>query len=210
MADQATRAARQHFGEARGHDGRGRRHQQRVLWRELVELGEDRLLVLDPLGPVLLDELDVDNGFRKAGRDRDPGNGDVGIGGEAMARQRVQFIADQAGGGLQRWNMRIAQSHIPPRSREDRGPGAADQAGADDGDIAFSACHVAFSHPCRLQPEHLAAQIEIVTQGLGGALIDHLAALQRHRRVGQGQRKVEIVIDDDDGDFLAQAIEGFE
>src|SRR6266436_2248299 len=60
------------------------------------------------------------------------------------------------------------------------------------------------------QPQHLAAQIEIVPQCPGRPLVDHPAALQRHRGVGQRQRQVEIVIDDDDGDFLAQAIEGFE
>src|SRR5450755_3390375 len=60
------------------------------------------------------------------------------------------------------------------------------------------------------QPEHLAAQIEIVPQGPGRPLVNHPAALQRHRGVGQCQRQIEIVIDDDDGDFLAQAIEGFE
>src|SRR5450631_1960332 len=60
------------------------------------------------------------------------------------------------------------------------------------------------------QPVHLAAQIEIVPQGPGRPLVNHPAALQRHRGVGQCQRQIEIVIDDDDGDFLAQAIEGFE
>src|SRR4051812_27645722 len=60
------------------------------------------------------------------------------------------------------------------------------------------------------QPEHLAAQIEIVAQGLGRPLMDHPAALQRHRGVRQRQRQIEIVVDDDDGDFLAQPVEGFE
>src|SRR3984957_20253845 len=60
------------------------------------------------------------------------------------------------------------------------------------------------------QPEHLAAQIEIVAQRFRRALMNHLAALQRHRGGGQRQRQIEIVIDDDDGDFLAQSVESFE
>src|ERR1700733_10674582 len=38
----------------------------------------------------------------------------------------------------------------------------------------------------------------------------YLAALERHRCIGQSKRQVEMMIDDDDGDFLAQPIEGFE
>src|SRR3954464_9554669 len=60
------------------------------------------------------------------------------------------------------------------------------------------------------QPEHLAAQIEVVAQGLGRPLMNHPAPLQRHRGVGQRQRQIEIVVDNDDGDFLAQPVEGFE
>src|SRR6266481_1415789 len=60
------------------------------------------------------------------------------------------------------------------------------------------------------QPQHLAAQVEIVPQCPGRSLVNHPAALQRHRGVGQCQRQIEIVIDDDDGDFLAQPIEGLE
>src|SRR3981189_939379 len=60
------------------------------------------------------------------------------------------------------------------------------------------------------QPRSLSAQIEILPQCPGWPLVNHPAALQRHRTVGQCQRQIEIVIDDDDGDFLAQAIEGFE
>src|SRR5882672_5512785 len=40
---------------------------------------------------------------------------------------------------------RISQPYVPPRTRKDRGPGPPDQAGADDGDVAFSACHLLFS-----------------------------------------------------------------
>ena len=61
-----------------------------------------------------------------------------------MARQRVQFVADQPGGRLQRRNMRVGEPHVPARAREDRGPGASDQAGADDGDVAFSIWHFFF------------------------------------------------------------------
>ena len=53
------------------------------------------------------------------------------------------------------------------------------------------------------QPEYLAAQIEIVAQGFGGPLVNHPATLQRHRGIGQCQRQIEIVIDNDDRDFLA-------
>src|SRR3954454_17114499 len=60
------------------------------------------------------------------------------------------------------------------------------------------------------QPQHLAAQIEIVAQGFGRALVNHPTPLQRHRGIGQCQRQIEIVIDDDDGDFPAQTVEGFE
>ena len=141
MADQAARPARQRLGEARGRDGRGRGHQQRVRRGELVELGEDGLLVLDDLRPVLLDEFDVEQGFLQAGRDRDPRHRAIGIVAKAMARQRVQLVADQAGRRLQRRNMRIGEPHVPSGAREDRGPGAADQAGADDGDVAFSIGH---------------------------------------------------------------------
>ena len=96
MADQAARAARQRFGEARRHDGRGRGHQERIRRRQPVELGEDRALVLDLFRSVFLDEFDVEHGLLQACRDRDPRHRAIGIGGEAMARQRVQFVADQA------------------------------------------------------------------------------------------------------------------
>ena len=141
MADQAARPARQRLGEARGRDGRGRGHQQRIRRRELVELGEDGLLVLDDLRTVLLDEFDVEQRFLQAGRGRDPRHRAVGIAAKAMARQRVQLVADQARRCLQRRNMRIGEPHVPARAREDRGPGAPDQAGADDGDVAFSVGH---------------------------------------------------------------------
>ena len=70
----------------------------------------------------------------KAGRDRDPGRRAVRIVGKAMARERVQFIADQAGRGLQAADMRVGEPHMPAGAGEDRRPGPADQAGADDGD----------------------------------------------------------------------------
>src|SRR6478609_5067067 len=60
------------------------------------------------------------------------------------------------------------------------------------------------------QPEYLAAQVEIVTQRPGWALVNDPAAFQRQCGVGQCQRQIKVVIDDDDGDFLAQTIEGFE
>ena len=106
--------------------------------RQPVELGEDRKLVLDLFGPVFLDEFDVEHGLLQACRDRDPQHRAIGVGGEAVARQRLQFVADQPGRRLQRRDMRIGEPHVPSGAREDRGPGASDQAGADDGDIAFS------------------------------------------------------------------------
>src|SRR4051812_45350468 len=60
------------------------------------------------------------------------------------------------------------------------------------------------------QPEHLSAQVEIVTQRLRGSLMNYPAAFQRHGGIGQRQREVKVMVDDDDGDFLAQAIERLE
>ena len=60
------------------------------------------------------------------------------------------------------------------------------------------------------QPKNFPAQIKVVPQGLGGPLMNYPAAFQCHRVVGQCQRQIEMVVDDDDGDFLAQSIEGLE
>ena len=40
--------------------------------------------------------------------------------------------------------------------------------------------------------------------------MNYPAALQRDRGVGQRQSQIEMGVDDDDGDFLAQAVEGLE
>src|SRR3954469_22318058 len=64
--------------------------------------------------------------------------------------------------------------------------------------------------PVLSQPQHLSAQVEIVAQYPGRPLVDHPAALQRHRGVRQRQRQIEVMVDDDDGDFLAQAVERLE
>jgi hypothetical protein len=37
--------------------------------------------------------------------------------------------------------MRVRQAHLPSGARKDHGPGAPDQASADNGDLAFNACH---------------------------------------------------------------------
>src|SRR5882672_3478847 len=55
------------------------------------------------------------------------------------------IIADQPRCRRQGGNMRIGQPYIPSSAGKDRGPGPPDQAGADDGDVAFSACHLPFS-----------------------------------------------------------------
>ncbi len=96
VTDQAARPAGQVFREARGGDGRGGGHQERILRRQPVELGKDDLLFLDLLGPVFLDEFDAADGLLEVGGNRDPCDGAIGIAGQAMARQRVQLIADQA------------------------------------------------------------------------------------------------------------------
>ncbi|OIQ64952.1 hypothetical protein GALL_534960 [mine drainage metagenome] len=142
VTDQAARPAGQFFREARGGDGRGRGHQERILRRQSVEPGKDDLLFLDLLGAVFLDEFDAADGLLEVGGNRDPRDGTIGIAGQAMACQRVQLVADQARRCRQRRHMRIGQPHVPPRARKDRGPGATDQAGADDGDVPIFLFHL--------------------------------------------------------------------
>ena len=103
--------------------------------------------------------------------------------------------------------MRIGQPHVPAGAGKDRGPGPADQAGADDGDVAFSVCHFILSSHSQ---STLRRRSRSSRKRLGRPLMDHPAALQRHRGIGQRQRQIEMVIDDDDGDFLAQPVEGLE
>ena len=98
MTDQAARAARQRLREARRGDGRGRGYQQRIRRREPVEFGKDRNLVFDLFRPVFLDEFDVLDGVRQARRQsRRRATAPSGSFGQPVARQRVQFVADQAG-----------------------------------------------------------------------------------------------------------------
>ncbi len=89
MTDQASCATRQFFREARGHDRGGRGHQQRILRRQPVELGEDRDLLIDILRPVLLNELDALDGFSDISRNGYQRCRAVGIVGKAMTRQRM-------------------------------------------------------------------------------------------------------------------------
>src|SRR3954447_4328985 len=60
------------------------------------------------------------------------------------------------------------------------------------------------------QPQHLSPEVEVVAQRLRRPLMNDPAALERYRGIRQRQRQVEVVVDDDDGDFFAQAVEGLE
>jgi hypothetical protein len=53
----------------------------------------------------------------------------------------MQFIANKPGRSIQRRAMRICQPHGPSSARENRGPGASDQANADDRYMSIVQCH---------------------------------------------------------------------
>src|SRR5262249_50226996 len=58
--------------------------------------------------------------------------------------------------------------------------------------------------------EHLAPQVQVVAKSAGLAGPLHLAALQCDGAVGEGERQVEMVVDDDDRDLPPQRVEAFE
>jgi hypothetical protein len=77
----------------------------------------------------------------QAGGNGQPCGRAVGIICEPAAGQRAQLVADQAGRGFERGAVRVGEPHIPSGAGEDRGPDAADQTGADDGD-GFVSLHI--------------------------------------------------------------------
>src|ERR1700674_1974571 len=61
-----------------------------------------------------------------------------------------------------------------------------------------------------LEPEHLSPEPQVVPQHLGIPDPLNLAPLQSHSPVGEGERQIQMMIDDDDGDLLAQLVEALE
>src|SRR3546814_6739191 len=57
------------------------------------------------------------------------------------------------------------------------------------------------------QPENLLAVVEVVQEGRGGPLMEHCAMLQREDAVRECQHQVQVVLDDEDRQPAAQAVE---
>src|SRR3954462_776111 len=60
------------------------------------------------------------------------------------------------------------------------------------------------------QPQHLAPQSEVVAKVPRRPAVDHAAALERDGAVGKRQRQIEVMVDDDDRDLVAELIEALE
>src|SRR3954470_14428644 len=60
------------------------------------------------------------------------------------------------------------------------------------------------------QPQHLPSQRKVVAQILRGPGVDDAAALEGDGAVRQGEREIEVVVDDDDRDLAAELVEALE
>src|SRR5215471_306531 len=65
------------------------------------------------------------------------------------------------------------------------------------------------SHPL-LQPQHLAAQIQILRQSLRWAHVRHLPTFERDCAIRKRKREIEVVIDDQDRDLASKLVERLE
>jgi hypothetical protein len=113
------------------------------VWRQqLVELPIKLLLEIDPLGPILLNEVGAGDRFHKVGAElqvrlrrsgREAQSLERGPGGLNELPQRSFCV----------WR-RVRGDDLQSLSKKQRGPARADHAGADDGDAAngFSLGHV--------------------------------------------------------------------
>jgi hypothetical protein len=134
MGHEAALAAGQVLAEFRRHDRGGRGSQDGVAGRGGVELGKDPPLVLDPLGAVLLHEIDAFDRFGEGHRDRYARRRARRIVHDLIGGELVEPLADEPRRGLERCRARIGEPHVPPAAGEHEGPGTADQARARDGD----------------------------------------------------------------------------
>ena len=98
-----------------------------------------------------------------------------------MTVKRTQFIEDQFRCGFQCRRMWIGQPDIPTGTRKNCRPRTANQTNSNDCNILLVTGHVPVF---RLQPEHLTAQIEIVTQRFRWSFMHDSPSFERDRRIG--------------------------
>ena len=110
------------------------RRDDHVGRQQLVELPIELLLEIDPLGPVLLDEVGACERFREVGRERQVRLRRAGREAQSLERRP---------GGLHELPQRgfrvrrdVGRDDLQSLGEEQRGPARADHAGADDGDAA--------------------------------------------------------------------------
>ena len=60
------------------------------------------------------------------------------------------------------------------------------------------------------QPKHLAPQLQIVAQRRRRPRVNDPSSLERDGTIGQRERQIEVMIDDDERDFVPQPIEALE
>ena len=102
--------------------------------QQLVELPIELLLEIDPLGPVLLDEVDAGDRLRERGRE-------LQVRLRRSGRQAQSL--ERRPGGLHELPQRgfcvrrdVRRDDLQSLGEKQRGPARADHAGADDGDAA--------------------------------------------------------------------------
>ena len=135
MRNEAALAAFELLREAARDQRRGRGGKDRVRRGQPVELRKQRLLDLELLGRILLNEAGAGERVGHARRRAHALRGLFRIPGETVRGQIVQVPRDQRESLLCDARSRIVQGDPMPGAREDHGPGAADQACADDGNI---------------------------------------------------------------------------
>ena len=138
MGDEAAGPPLQLFREGRSHDEGGRGSQDRRGRCEHIHLREELALGLDRLRPVLLHQRDALQGVGEVLGDADAGERARGIIDEAVAGELLQILADMDAGDLGGLRLHVVQRDLEAMAGEDGGPGPADQARADDGDLGHA------------------------------------------------------------------------
>ena len=95
----------------------------------------------------------------------------------------------------------VVEAHAPARAREHHGPRPADEARSDDRYRLVPCPHIQSTRRRRSRSSRSAE---------AAPLMHDAAALQHVGAVGQRQHEIEIMLDDDHGDFAAQLVERLE
>ena len=147
--------------------------------------------------------------------------------GAALVRRRRAAAEGGVGGGHHLGHLALAGGVDGGERGEpvlvqhgDGGALARRPAAADQQRVGLSACSLAASPiahdavlsrgcfaPSRSQPENALAVVQVVEQCVRRAFVEDRAALQREHAVGERQNQIEVVLDDQDRNVLAQLVE---